>query len=191
MKVHIKNVRLCFAHNLFSPSKPRVASADSKEKYQGEFIIERDSEAFNLMIEAINEAAKLEWGEKAPDVLKQVKAAGKLWCLRDGDTKDRPEYQGKMVVSAKNEIAPLLVDEHRKEIAKNSGKLYSGCYVNAIIDVKAGSQPSKQVWAYLLGVQFWADGERLSGASAKADDFDAIPQPEQAKAKTDGAAALF
>jgi hypothetical protein len=46
----------------------------------------------------------------------------------------------------------------------------------------------------LLGVQFTKDGERLAGGGvAAADDFEAIPQPEAAKAAAagTGAAALF
>ena len=193
MKVHLKNVRLCFAHNVFTASKPAVATADVKEKYRGEFLVEVGSENHTNMKAAIHAEAVREWGEKATDNLKAVAATGKVWCLRDGDLKERPEYKGKLVVSAKNEIRPLVIDQNRGPVDKESGRIYSGCYVNAIIDVKAGSKPSKQLYAYLLGVQLHADGERLSGSVAAADDFEALPGAEAAKVETSGkgAASLF
>jgi hypothetical protein len=192
MKIMLKNVRLCFARNLFQKSKPTAAGADAKEKYQGEFILEVGSPNHALMKEAINGAAKVEWGDKAEDTLKAVAAAACIWALRDGDLKDRPEYKGKLVASAKNEIRPLVIDEARSPMDADDSRIYSGCYVNAIIDVKAGSKPKKQVYAYLLGVQKVADGERLSGSVAAADDFEEIPQAEGHKAAAGGgAASLF
>jgi hypothetical protein len=192
MKVTLNHVRLCFAQNLFKKSKPAAAGADAKEKYQGEFILEPESDNHNSLRAAITAAAKAEWGDKADDVLKKVAATDHIWCLRDGDAKDRPEYKGKKVAAAKNEIRPLVIDQVRSPISPDDGTLYSGCYVNVIMDVKAGSKPKQQVYAYLLGVQKAADGERLSGSVAAADDFEEIPQAEGQKAAAGGgAASLF
>lgn len=192
MKVHLKNVRVCFAHNLFTPSK-FAGDPAAKEKYQGEFLVDPTSENVKIIKSAIEAEAKREWGEKAAETLKGVSAVGKVWCLRDGDLRERPEYKGKLIVSAKNEMRPLIVGPNREPLVASDGKIYSGCYVNAIIDVKAASKPNKQVYAYLLGVQFNADGERLSGSVAAADDFEEIPPSEGEKVASSGggAAALF
>lgn len=194
MKVKINRARLCFAQNLFVASKPATASADSKVKFQIEALIEPTGENVKLMKDAINAEAQREWGEKATDTLKQVHAAGKIWCLRDGDLKDRPEYKGKLVVSAKNETRPITLGsgpDGRGAVTQADGMFYSGCYVNAIIDVKAGSKPSKQVYAYLLGVQFAGDGERLAGSAASADDFEPIKGNATPEVAIQGAAGLF
>jgi hypothetical protein len=192
MKITLEKVRVCFAHNLFK-SSAFAGDPNAKEKFQGEFLIERTGKNFDLMFNAIKEEAKKEWGDKAEETLKAVQASGKVWCLRDGDLKDRPEYKGKFVVSSKNEMKPLVIDENGSPVSATDGKVYSGCYVHAIIEVKAGSKPSKQVYAYLLGVKFAGDGDRLSGSVASADDFAAIPVEASAAAADSGkgAASLF
>jgi len=192
MKIHLKNVRQCFAQNLFV-ARAFANDPDATEKYQGEFLIEPGSENHNAMKKAIQEAAVKEWADKAGETLKAVAANGKVWCLRDGDLKERPEYKGKLVVSAKNQIRPLVIDRNRAPLTLQDGKPYSGAYVNVILEVKAGSKPSKQVYAYLLGVQFVEDGDRLGGSVAAADDFEEIPDAGKTEAETSGkgAASLF
>jgi hypothetical protein len=60
----------------------------------------------------------------------------------------------------------------------SSGKPYSGCYVNAVIELWAQDNKfGKRINASLMGVQFLRDGQRLSGGGvASADDFQAIPE---------------
>lgn len=193
MKITVLGGRLCFAQHLFTASKPPTAAADADLKFQGKIIVERDSEAAKIVKAAVEAEAKREWGEKWQDVLKAVQAAGNIWVLRDGDLEERPEYKGKLTVNAKNKIRPLTLGagpDGRSAVTEQDGKLYSGCYVNMILDVKAGSKPKKQVYAYLLAVQFVKDGERLGGGlTAAADDFAPIPQEAVAQAAATGAGA--
>ena len=185
MKVQIKDARLFFARNVFVPSKPRTAGADAKLKYQLEAAIEPGSENHRLIKAALLSEANAKTAGKGVEKLKQIAAAGNLWVLRDGDLRvdvegnARPEYKGKLIVSAKNEVRPLILGggpDGRAPLTAEDGKLYSGCYVNAIIDVQIGDKPKWQAYAYLLGVQFTRDGERTGGGSvAVADDFEAIP----------------
>lgn len=202
MKIQLKNARLNYAKGLFHAS---AFDADSDAKYGGDFIIEKDSPNLKIMKEAIQAEAVREWGDKATEMLKAVLATGKIWCLRDGDAKTTKEgnpvqgYAGKLYVSAKNTIRPLLLGagaDGRGAVAEEDNILYSGCRVNVIIDVRAGSKPSKQVWAYLLGVQKCGDDESLGGVTAAADDFEPIPGTEAAAgtapaAPAGGASALF
>jgi hypothetical protein len=81
-------------------------------------------------------------------------------------------------------------------LSASDGKPYSGCYVNALVELwaQAHAEHGKRINASLMGVQFSKDGERLSGgATAAADDFDAIPQATQTAAAStgQGAASLF
>jgi hypothetical protein len=192
MKLHIQNLRLSqvYVHDVGKPF-----DADAKAKFSIHGIVERDSPVVGQMKAAILQVAKETWGEKAEAKLKAIGALGKIWCLRDGDTKsDNPAYAGKVFVAAKNEIRPLVIGPSREPLVAADGKPYPGCYGNLIIDIKASDLPTPQVYAYLLGVQFTKDGERLAGGGvAAADDFEAIPQPEAAKAAAagTGAAALF
>ena len=202
MKVHIKDARLFFARNIFVPSKPRTANADAKIKYQLECAIDPGSENHNKIKEALMTEANAKTNGKGQEKLKQIAAAGNLWVVREGDLRvdkdgeTRPEYKGKLVVSAKNEVRPLIIGggpDGRAPITLEDGKFYSGCFVNAIIDAQIGDKPKWQAYAYLLGVQFWRDGDRLGAIGAAADDFEAIPPAagEKAAAAGGGAASLF
>lgn len=194
MKIHLKEVILSLPF-LF---EARAFDSSSDEKFSADFIIERGSENEKVMKDAIKaEAVKL-WNDKADVKLKAIAAAGKVWCLRDGDSKVNKEgepyngYPGKLYVNAKNTIRPLVIDGQRAPLTQADGKLYSGAIVNAIIDVRVNNKPSDQAYAYLLGVQFVRDGERLAGGSvAAADDFEAIPEAAAPKVAAAGAAALF
>lgn len=202
MKIQLKNVRLNYSKGLFHAS---AFDADSDAKYNGDFIFAKDSPNLKIIVDAIQSEATREWGEKGQEILKSVKASGKIWCLRDGDAKVNKDgnpiqgYPGNMFVSAKNTIRPLLIGggpDGRGAVAEEDGVLYSGCFVNVILDVRAGSKPSKQVWAYLLGVQKCGDGDSLGGVTAAADDFEAIPGTEAATTGANGgspksAEALF
>lgn len=200
MKVHLKDARLFFARNIFVPSKPRTAAADAKLKYQLECAIDPGSENHQKIKEALLAEANAKTGGKGTDKLKAIAAAGNLWVLRDGDLRldkndeVRAEYKGKLVVSAKNEVRPLIIGggpDGRAPITLEDGKFYSGCRVNAIIDVQIGDKPKWQAYAYLLGVQFWRDDERIGAVGAAADDFEPIPTTEAPKTATAGAAGLF
>jgi hypothetical protein len=198
MKIRVDNVRFSqvYVHKL-----GKKFDENGKEKYSVHGIIDRDSPASKQVQAAILAAAKEQWGTAAEAKLKAIKAAGKIWCLREGDSKlDKdgnvyPEYAGKLFVSAKNEIRPSAFGPGREALTAEDDKPYAGSYGSVLIDIRAGDKPSAQVYAYLLGVQFIADGERLAGGGvAAADDFEAIPGTEAAagsSAPAGGAASLF
>ena len=184
MKVKLENVILSMPY-LF---EAKAFDADSDAKFSAHFLVEKNSPAMKVVVDAIQAEAKALWKDAAPGKLKAVKAAGKIWCLRDGDGKVDKNgepfkgYAGRYFVSAKNTLRPTVVDGQRQPVDAADGKVYAGCVVNAFIDVRANAKPSDQVYAYLLGVQFVKDGERLGGgAVASADDFEAIPGTEAAK----------
>jgi hypothetical protein len=204
VKITLDNVRLRYANGLFTPSKYTGPGADptAKDKFAAKFIIERGDENYKRMVAALQSEAEREFGAAAEETLKAIKSLGMVWCLVDGDAKEDPATNGKLVVDAKNVIRPLLCDnvmDPATQVARvltgtaAQERIYSGCYVNAIIDVKIGSKPQKQAYAYLLGVQFAKDGDRLGGVVAAADDFAAIPVPPPTggNSGSSGAAALF
>lgn len=200
MKIRIENVRFSQVY-IFEAGKK--FDANSKEKFSIHGILERTSSEAARVKEAVIAACKEAWGATWETKLRAVNAAGKVWALRDGDTKvDKdgnvnPAYAGKLFVAAKNDIRPLILGggpDGKSPLVAADGKPYPGSYGNLIIDIHAGDKPTPQVYAYLLGVQFVKDGERLSGgAVASQDDFDAIPgtQAAGATAPAAGAQSLF
>ena len=189
-KVHLNDVRISFA-NIF---EPKAVNGQGDPKFSAAFIFAKDHPAKAAIENAIIAAANEKWGAKAMEVLKALKAADKL-ALHDGDAKSvNAGYAGNLFVNASNKVRPLVIGQQREPLVAADGRPYSGCYVNAIVDVWAqDNQFGKRVNASLLGVQFLRDGDRMSGgAVAAADDFEAIPAAAGAKAaEGGGAASLF
>ena len=171
--------------------------ADQDEKYSAHFIIEKGSENEKVMHAALMAEGEKLWKQNAVAKLKAIQATGKLWCLRDGDGKTDEEgnvlagYAGRLFVSAKNTIRPLLIDGARAPLTRDDDKLYPGAIVNARVEVRVGDRPSSQAWAYLKGIQFVRDGTRLGGgAPATVEDFDEI-KPAATSGEKPSAEALF
>jgi hypothetical protein len=189
MKVQLQNVRLAFPA-LF---EPKQVQGQGEAKFSASFIITRDNPALAKIAEAITAVATEKWGAKANDVLAQLKAAGKL-PVHDGDAKANYEgYKGNLFLNASSKVRPLVINGDRSPLTATDGKIYSGCYVNAMVSFWAqDNQFGKRVNAALMGVQFFKDGERLAGGeTASADDFEAIVPEKSPEAAKQGAASLF
>lgn len=173
MQIQLKNVRLAFANAIFRAKSIN----DGDPRFSAIFIIDPASQKKMVkMIEAtMDTVAEEKWTTRAPKIITALRKQDKL-CLHDGDTKE--EYDGfedMVYVSAASKTAPLIIDRDRSQLSERSGRPYSGCYVNAIIDVWAQDDSSygKRINAALKGIQFLKDGEPFGGGKpADADDFD-------------------
>ena len=189
-RITIKYVRVAYAQGLF---QARAAKPGDKEKYGAAFLFPANHPAVKQLADATIRAAQAKWGDKAGEMLKQLKAADRL-PVHNGDAKaSSAGYAGNLYLNAGNAIRPAVVDGNRAPLTAADGKPYSGCYVNAIIEVWAqDNQHGKRINASLLGVQFVRDEERLAGGSvATADDFEAIPGTEGATDSASSADSLF
>lgn len=151
-----------------------------KPKFEATFILDKKTNAAD--IKAI-EAAIAE--VKKDPILKGKKLAKS--CLRDGaDTEGRSATDGYgpgvMTVSARNVRRNYVVDRDGKTpITEEDGKVYGGCYVNAVVEIypfvhKTGGA---MACASLGNVQFVKDGEPF-GAKARnpEEDFEPIAEDE-------------
>ena len=191
MKVQLKDVRLTFPV-LF---EPKQVNGQGDPKFSAAFLFPKTHPQKAEIERGIVEVAKAKWGEKYGDVLKSLKAGDRL-CMHDGDAKSEYDgYAGMYFINASNKIRPLVIDGNRAPLTASDGKPYSGCFVNAIVELwSQDNQFGKRVNASLLGVQFLRDGDRLAGGSvAAADDFEPLPGADAAKVEKsgDGAASLF
>ena len=189
-RITIKDVRIAYAQGIFTA---RAAKAGDKEKYGAAFLFPANHPAVKDIAAAVIRAAQTKWGDKAGDMLKQLKAADRL-PVHNGDAKaSSAGYAGNLYLNAGNAIRPLVLDTNKSPLTAADGKPYSGCFVNAIVEVWGqDNQHGKRINASLLGVQFVRDGEKLAGGStATADDFEAIPGTEDGTAPKSAADELF
>ena len=175
MKVKLNDVRLSFANALF---EPKQINGLGDPKFSASLVFDPKHPCVADISKAIQEVCKDKWSAKAKEVYTSLKAADKT-CLHDGDSKSEYEgYPGNLYLNASNRIKPLVIDGNKAPLSETDGRPYSGCFVNAVIEIWAqDNQFGKRVNASLSGVQFLRDGERLSGGGiADADDFEEIPQ---------------
>lgn len=169
-RIVLVNVRLAF---------PRLWRAEkvgtdpkSKPKFGASLILEGDHPQLAEVRKAMDAVAAAKWGKDAPGIMKGLKAQDKL-CLHDGDTKSQYQgFEGNYFISANADKRPNVFDRNRSPLAEDDGKPYSGCYVNAIVELWAQQHPThgKRINATLCGVQFFRDGDAFSGGAAPASE---------------------
>ena len=182
MDLKLKNVRLAFPA-VFEPK----TNEDGKKNYKAAFPIDPGSANHDLIVAALKAVAKEKWADKAASVFKKLKADRKLCYEERSPSNDSDEVYGgfeDMFVLNSNRAATkgrvTLVDRGRKPVTEEDGKIYAGCYVNAILDIWAQDNKfGKRVNCELRGLQFAKDGEAFGGgAAASVDDFDELEEIE-------------
>ncbi|CAM3777162.1 ssDNA-binding protein [Litorimonas haliclonae] len=119
------------------------------------------------------EKIKADGEELRKNALKNARVPDDKWCLRAGEDKGRPEYDGYDVVSANNRGRPTVIDGTGTGVVTNEedNKIYAGCYVNAKIRLWAqNNKYGKRINAELVSIQFSADGEPLDSSYVSVDE---------------------
>ncbi len=168
-KVMLKNVRISFP-DLYEPKSIQGGAP----RYGATFLFEEDHPCHALLKAAAAEVVKAKWLDKANKAALEIKANGN-WPIKDGDVKDYAGYEGNLYVKASSKMRPQVIDRDKSPLTAADGKIYSGCRVNAQIDIYAMDSKDfgKQVNCSLLAVQFHKDDERFSGgATATLSDFE-------------------
>ena len=173
MRVFLKNVRATFTNSLVFP-QPFEGQPNSKPSHNCQFLIEPDSPNNKLLQEVMSAVAKDKWAAKGAATLKSLENSKR--CLKDVGFKDYNGYEGMASVSASRDPkdgAPKLYTRRPPKVngefvpdITTDGVIYSGCYVNATLDIWAQDNKfGKAIRATLINVQFIADGENLGGTA--------------------------
>jgi len=182
MKVKLNKVRLAFP-TLF---EPKAVNGEGEPRFSAAFPIEPGSANAKALAAAMAAVAKDKWGEKAPAILKELKAKGRVCYKETPLSKDGEVYDGfedMHTVNASNKARPLVIDRDKAPLTAADGKPYGGCYVNASLELWAQDNGfGKRINATLKGVQFAEDGDAFGGgAPASPDDFDDLGVNEDAE----------
>lgn len=204
IEVQILEARIAFAHGLWTASAIEEGQA---KKFGADFIFEERTKVFKIVRDAdtlqivskipttmdniLAEAAAQTWKTNAQGMLASLEASKK--CYRDGNLRRTKSgdiyegYEGRWFVAAKNKKQPTILDNKKDpqtrkaaKLTESDGRIYSGCYVNAVIEAYGMSEPKKKgVHASLKSVQFWGDGESFGGGGSvgTADDYDSLDVP--------------
>lgn len=168
MIIQLQNARLAFP-NLFKARPPK--DGQGKAKFGASLILEPSNPAIKTLEAAFVKLATEKWAEKGAAILKGLKAQDRV-ALHDGATKaGYSGFEGNFFVSANSEIRPSVFDRNKTPLMEGDGKPYSGCYVNASIElwVQDSKDFGKRINAQLRGVQFLRDGDAFAAGTAAAD----------------------
>ena len=163
-KIKLNNVRLSF------PSLFRKAVFNGEEtKFEATFLLNKKEHADTIA--EINAAIK----EMIKDSFKGAKIPSDKLCMKDGGESAYDGYEGCVSIKSSNNKRPTVLDRDRSPLSEDDNRIYSGCYVNAVIDLwPQNNSYGKRINSNLLGVQFMKDGEPFGagGQTAGADDFE-------------------
>lgn len=168
--VLIRDVRIAFAQGVFEAS----SFEGGKKQYSAKFLIEPGSKQAVELEKIKTKLAKEKWGPQAEKIMAKAESNDKDRLLKDGDLVTWNGFEGMYYVSANNDQRPTAYDRQRAPVVKSDGVIYSGCYVNARVELWAQDNKwGKAIRATLLGVQFVREGDAFVGGSrpAEADDF--------------------
>ena len=161
-RIMLKGVRLSFP-NLFQP-----AVFDGKSgKFEATFLLDKNDKKTKKQIDMVIAAALAE---------AKVKVPSDKYFIKDGDDSAYDGYEGNWSIKAGSRARPTLLNADKTQLEESDGKLYAGCYVNAIISIWIQNNKfGKRVNANVHGVQFLKDGDPFtSDVKASSDDFDDV-----------------
>lgn len=177
MKITIRNVRLAFPR-IYEAQEPPDGGAPT---FNATFIVE-DPKVRSQIEEAITQAAREKWADKAESALRSIRAQGRI-CHKDGEQKAEYEgFEGNTFVSSRTKAAPAVFDTDGTKLQQRDGKPYPGCYVDASLEIWAQDNSyGKRVNAQLRGIKFVADATPFAGGGvATEDDFEFEPPADDA-----------
>ncbi len=178
-RILLRDVRLAYGHGLWTKSKPPKADASAKEKYRIALIIGPKHPQLAELRKIIDTEMEAKFGAKWKAVLKVAEAQQKS-CLRNGDDKEGEGFLGNFYVAANSATRPSVFNHDRSPVTADDGIVYSGCYVNASLEIYAFDNVSKGNSAGLRGVQFLRKGDAFGGgAPADESEFDEIGAPDE------------
>lgn len=153
-RILISDVRLSYEH-IFTPWAKKESE---KPKFSGRFWMGKDTHA-----------AEIKLLQKHVEALQKEHFKGKIkpsdLFFRDGLTEKGDETDDVWVIAASEAAKnpPQVVDRGRRPVEEKDGLIYSGCYVNVLINPwKQDNEHGKKLNANLLVVQFFRKGEAFS-----------------------------
>lgn len=157
--------------DVYTPGKPIKDQATGEMrpgKFKGNFLLPKPK--FKLVkpkLDIVVRDVKVKkYGE---DEKKWPKYKPEKLFIRDGDLEDYDGYEDSVYISASNDEKPQLITRRKDDkgnwIEAKPGEIYSGCYVNALIQIWAqDNEHGKRLNARLKVVQFNRKGEAFSSS---------------------------
>lgn len=173
--MHLTNVRTSHLY-CFEPytGKPSPQIPNPQPMFKSDLLMAQthvDLLRVVTEIEKVGAAHPWKGGIAWAQVKEQLKAQDKM-CLHRGEVTQagKPEYAGMFFVKANNKSRFTVLDGDKRPLVAADGRPYSGCYVNAIIDIYVQDNSyGRRINATLTGIQFYGHGDSFEGGAKAAD----------------------
>lgn len=162
---------------------PKIFEAEQYEgkgdfRFSCDFLVEKGSDMEKEIEAAIEAEAQAQWGKDWKKMLAGMRGNNQKCAWSDGDNTKYDSDDGHMILAAKRKERdgrPLVYDRDKTPLTKDTGRIYSGCYVNTSVEIWAQKGTHAGIRCTLLGVQFFKDGDNFGGASkGKETDFEEL-----------------
>lgn len=197
----LKNVRLAFPNLKTAKSQQGDDGKPGIPKYSATFLIDPATPEGQAALKAVKDtaiaSAKAKWPSNYAEILKMLKDQQRL-CYREGPhyAKDggvRNGWEGMVALGAsryEDRGRPGLFDGAVQPLGDDPrGVIYSGCYVNAKVNVYAWHSPKfgKRIMAELLSVMFAGKGDAFTGGGVPdATGFEGLATETAAETSAEG-----
>ena len=173
-RLTISNVRASFV-SVHQPKKFSKSDPDDEGRYKVSLLLDPSDPDDQAQIDLIESTAAEVEKEAAFD--RPLPGNRKCFGLADQDGYAYDGWAGMFYFNASDTEQPGVYGRDGRPLAEESGKPYSGCYVNAIVTLWVmDNKWGKRINANLLGVQFVRDGEAFSTRRGAPAVFDPIEE---------------
>lgn len=177
MEVMLKDVRIAFP-----AIAEKQAIGDGEPAYGAKFIIVPSSPIVKVLDDGMLAVAKEKWKEKGEQIFNFLKEEKKVAFLHGPYVNKKTGvpylgFENMFSLGSRNaSTQPTVFDRYGKAVVGKEeikALIYSGCYVNAKIQLWAQDNSyGRRINASLLGVMFCKDGDAFGGSTpARAEDF--------------------
>ncbi len=98
-------------------------------------------------------------------------------CAEDPDKYQGPRFENAVILTAKNDYKPYVVNGRREPIDEAENQIYGGCVCNVNVDLYIYHKVYKGIGVQLNGIQKVRDGEPFGAARLSVEDmFDEIDE---------------
>lgn len=169
MIVKLKSPRASFPR-IFVPEQFQGAGDAA---YSIKLVVKPGSEDDKAIRAAIETVAKEKFPKKWELMLKEFCMDKKAYPYMDGNRVDWNGAADNWILTARRAEkngAPMVQDAEGRQLTKDAGDIYAGCYVYASVEFYAQDGTSKGIRCTLRAVRFKADGDSFGGGSKVNDD---------------------
>lgn len=185
MKFRFNRIRIAFAQDIWNARQ--MEDGEGAPKFNFEAIVSTNHPQLAAFEAEQDRAGKEKFGDKWPTLKPKLEKENRLVLRKSPRTnKDGEVYDGyedNYWIRASSKVRPLIAHANKSILTEADGVIYSGCYVNAVIETFGHhhAKGGNRVLAEIKVIQFAGHGDAFGGGvRGSLDDIDEVEVGEEA-----------